>query len=168
MSAANLYRYYEGKLAIGLAVNRELRSEWFAECDRAVQRSEPEVARALIALFHSSIDATRRQIKQAPLLFELGMTVARERPELRLEILAEMKRRIVALLAAGQQRGQIQAADPEQLAQLILLASAPFVLPWMLQTQPFGNPRAQVEPLMQCLVSGLKAVDSPRAAEAIT
>jgi hypothetical protein len=35
------------------------------------------------------------------------------------------------------------------------MAGASFVLPWMLRTQPFGNPRAQVEPLMKCLVAGL-------------
>ena len=47
------------------------------------------------------------------------------------------------------------AIDAKVAGRLILTASAPFVLPWMLRTQPFGNPRAQVEPLITCLVAGL-------------
>jgi len=38
------------------------------------------------------------------------------------------------------------------------------MLPWMLQTRPFGNPRAQVEPLMQCLVGGLTEANAEAAA----
>jgi hypothetical protein len=56
------------------------------------------------------------------------------------------------------------AADAKVASRLILMASAPFMLPWMLQTRPFGNPRAQVEPLMQCLVGGLTEANAEVAA----
>jgi AcrR family transcriptional regulator len=160
MSVANLYRFHDGKLAIGAAVALAEQEALFAECDRAVAAGPGCLVAKLVTLFHALIDGTRRQIKSAPLLFELGMTVAREQPEHRQRILRETEARITAILAA--EGGEAGAAPNAGIAgRLILLASAPFVLPWMLRTQPFGNPRAQVEPLMKCLVSGLAKTTTP-------
>lgn len=155
MSVANLYRYYDGKLALGAAVAAGEQAALFEACDRAIATVQENVTAKLIALFHALIDGTRRQIKSAPLLFELGMAVAREQPEHRQRILQETEARIVAILAAGEGASASMRADAEVAGQLILLACAPFVLPWMLRTQPFGNPRPQVEPLVTYLVSGL-------------
>ena len=163
MSVANLYRYYECKLAIGAAVAGAEQAVLFAGCDRAVAAEAGDATAKLITMFHALIDGTCRQIKSAPLLFELGMTVAREQPEHRQRILQETEVRISEILAADG-RGVWTASDAGTAARLILLASAPFVLPWMLRTQPFGNPRAQVEPLMRCLVSGLLKATSPGVA----
>jgi AcrR family transcriptional regulator len=166
MSVANLYRYHDGKLAIGAAVAAAEQAALFAECDRAVASAPGDVVAKLLTLFHALIDGTRRQIKSTPLLFELGMAVAREQPEHRQRILLETEVRIAAILAAD--GGEAWAASNAGIAsRLILLASAPFVLPWMLRTQPFGNPRAQVEPLMKCLVSGLLKATSPGVAASV-
>jgi AcrR family transcriptional regulator len=154
MSVANLYRYHDGKLAIGAAVAAAEQAALFAECDRAVASAPGDVVAKLLTLFHALIDGTRRQIKSTPLLFELGMAVAREQPEHRQRILLETEVRIAVLAARGDD-GAMAAIDAKVAGRLILTASAPFVLPWMLRTQPFGNPRAQVEPLITCLVAGL-------------
>jgi len=47
---------------------------------------------------------------------------------------------------------------------LIQIASAPFILPWLLQNEPFGDPRPLVVPLVRCLLAGL-AANPPAAAE---
>ena len=112
---------------------------------------------ALTALFGASIDVTRRQIKQAPLLFELSMAVTREMPALRIQVLGEIRRMIREILEAGQARGEIPDGDAAERAELILFAGAPFVMPWLLLNQPFGDPRNKVAPLMHCLVAGLTA-----------
>ena len=121
----------------------------------------------MITLFQTLIDGTCRQIKSTPLLFELGMTVAREQPEHRQRFLQETEARIAAILAAGGGDEALAAVDAKVASRLILMASAPFVLPWMLRTQPFGNPRAQVEPLMKCLVAGLTEANAKGAAAAV-
>jgi AcrR family transcriptional regulator len=195
MSVANLYRYYECKLAIGATVAGAEQAGLFAGCDRAVAAEAGDATAKLITMFHALIDGTCRQIKSAPLLFELGMAVAREQPEHRQRILQETETRISAILAADgggalvsnsaveaestRSRSQLRgseastaecrstASDAGTAGRLILLASAPFVLPWMLRTQPFGNPRAQVEPLMRCLVSGLSRTTPPGVAPAV-
>ncbi len=149
MSVANLYRYHDGKLAIGAAVAAAEQAALFAECDRAVAAGPVDLVAKLVILFHALIDGTHRQIRSTPLLFELGMAVARAQPAHHQRILQETEVRIAGIL------GTSAAIDARVAGQLILLASAPFVLPWMLRTQPFGNPRAQVEPLIKCLVSGL-------------
>ncbi|MFI5336008.1 MAG: TetR/AcrR family transcriptional regulator [Opitutales bacterium] len=166
MSVANLYRYYDGKLAIGAAVAVAGQAALFADCDAAVAAAPADLAAKLTALFQALVDGTLRQIKTTPLLFELGMTVAREQPQHRQRFLQETEARLTAILAAQGRTGAQTTIDPKAASRLILLACAPFVLPWLLRTQPFGNPRAQVEPLLHCLVAGLMKTDSMGAATA--
>jgi len=155
MSVANLYRYYEGKLALGAAVAAAEQAALFTACDRSVINAHGDLAAKLVTLFQTLIDGTCRQIKSTPLLFELGMTVARELPEQRQRFLREIEARIAAILADGGSDEALTAVEARVTGRMILMAGASFVLPWMLRTQPFGNPRAQVEPLMKCLVAGL-------------
>lgn len=157
MSAANLYRFYDGKIAIGSAVAAVEQAELFAACDVAVAAAPFDVTARLIALFHALIDGHQRRLKQHPLLFELGLIVAREIPGTRRAFLDEVERRIVSILAAA---GTVEADN----SRLILLASAPFVLPWMMLNKPFGNPRPRVVPLVTCLVSGLARARHPAEA----
>lgn len=157
MSAANLYRYYENKQAIAAAVVTADRTQLYEACQREVAQAGPQVAPALTALFGTVIDTTRRQLKQSPLLFELGMAVTREMPALRAQVLGEIRRMIVAIVQAGEARGELPAGDAEGRAEQILLAGAAFVMPWLLLNQPFGDPRDKVGPLMNCLVAGLNA-----------
>jgi AcrR family transcriptional regulator len=157
MSAANLYRYYENKQGIAAAVIRTDLRQLYDACQQAVELAGPHVAPALTALFEASIDTTRRQLKQAPLLFELSMAVTREMPALRAQVLGEIRRMITEILQAGQLRGEIPDGNATERAELVLMAGAPFVMPWMLLNQPFGDPRDKVAPLMHWLVAGLTA-----------
>lgn len=167
MSVANLYRYYEGKLALGTAVAAAEQAALFAVCDRALMTARGDLTTKLITLFQTLIDGTCRQIKSTPLLFELEMTVARELPEYRQRLLRETEARIAAILVGGGGDEALAVIDPKVASRMILMASAPFVLPWMLRTQPFGNPRAQVEPLMKCLVAGLAEAGAMDATAAV-
>jgi AcrR family transcriptional regulator len=159
MSAANLYRFYPGKLAIAAAVMAAEQQTLLAACDKAVASARGTPADRLIALFLANIDATRRRIKQAPLLFDLGLKVAREDAAVRQQFLDEVETRILAILLSGRDCSATEFNALKTHTRLILIASAPFVLPWMMLNEPFGNPRAQVEPLVRALVSGL-AVDN--------
>ena len=105
MSAANLYRFYDGKLAIGAAVATAEQTVLLAACDRAVATANPELADQLVALFQATIDLTRRNLKRSPLLFELGLIVAREKRELRQQFLNEIEARIVAILSVRRPGG---------------------------------------------------------------
>ena len=67
---------------------------------------------------------------------------------------------LTAIVEAAQARGEIRGGDAAADADLILLAGAPFVMPWLLRNQPFGDPRNKVAPLMTCLVAGLAAPQS--------
>jgi AcrR family transcriptional regulator len=157
MSAANIYRYYENKQAIAAVVVEADLVQLYDACHRAVEGAGPHVAAELTALFEAIIDTTRRQIKQTPLLFELSLAVTREMPALRLQVLGEVRRMLTAIVQAAQERGEIREGDAAGHAELILLAGAPFVMPWLLRNQPFGDPRNKVAPLMTCLVAGLAA-----------
>ncbi len=166
MSAANLYRFYDGKLAIGAAVATAEQSVLLAACDQAIAAAGPDVADRLVALFQANIDATQRKIKRSPLLFELALTVAREKPEVRRQFLRAVEARIIAVMAEGQEPGAFASAAVKLRSRMILMASAPFVLPWMMLNEPFGNPRAMVEPLIRSLVAGL--AEAPPSANVTT
>ena len=166
-SAANLYRHYDGKLAIGAAVAAAGQAALFADCDRAVAAVPGDLAAKLVTLFHALIDGTCRQIKSTPLLFELDLTVAREQPHHRQRFLQETEARIAKILVECGPAEAWAANDVRATSRMILMAGAPFVLPWMLRTQPFGNPRVQVEPLMKCLVAGLTRAGAAGSAAAV-
>ena len=156
MSAANLYRYYEGKQAIGSAVAYRDQTELLNFCDEAIRGARPEMAEQLIALFQTNIDATRRKMKRAPLLVELAMIIAREEPDLRRQFLREIEHRVVLILAQEHDPSNaFESAAIKLRSRMILMACAPFVLPWMLQNEPFGNPRTMVEPLVRALILGM-------------
>lgn len=155
MSAANLYRFYKGKLAIGVAVARQEQAAVLAICDHAVIAARPETSERLIALFQANIEGNRRTMKKTPLLFELDMIVAREEQELRRGFLREMEKRILAILSDGVDANAFESAAIKLQSRMIMMASAPFVLPWMLLNEPFGNPHSMVEPLIRSLISGL-------------
>ena len=163
MSAANLYRYHENKQAIAAVVVQADLAHLYDACQQAVRGAGPHVVAELTALFEAIIDTTRRQIRQTPLLFELSMAVRREMPALRQQVLEEVRRMITAIVQAAQKRGELRAGDVAGDADLILLAGAPFVLPWLLRNQPFGDPRNKVAPLVTCLVAGLAAPQAARA-----
>lgn len=154
MSAANLYRFHEGKFAIGVAVASRDQAAMLSTCDAAIQAAGPDVNEQLIVLFRTIIDATRRKMKKAPLLFELDMMMTREEPSLRRRFLNEMEQRILTILVAN----DTDRASSELVklrGKMILMASAPFLLPWMLLNEPFGDPRSMVEPLIRSLVADL-------------
>lgn len=153
MSAANLYRFHPGKLAIAQAVMEREHRVLFAACDEAISRAPRSAVPRLSALFLTIIDHTRHQIAEEPLLFELGMIVTRETRDARTFFLNEVRNRITAIL------GDILKAtgDLRRGTDLVQLASAPFVLPWMLANQPFGDARPQVPGLVACLINGLRA-----------
>jgi AcrR family transcriptional regulator len=157
MSAANIYRYYENKQAIAAVVVEADLDRLYDACREAVAAAGTPVAAQLTALFEAIIDTTRRQIKQTPLLFELSMAVTREMPALRLQVLGEVRKMLTAIVEAAQGRGEVRGGDPARDAELIMLAGAPFIMPWLLRNQPFGDPRNKVAPLMTCLVAGLAA-----------
>ncbi len=157
MSAANIYRYYDGKLALGVAVAAAEQAALFAKCDLAVGRTRGTCVAALTALFHTAIDASRRQITQAPLLFELNLIVTSETPDFRRQFLSQVEQRIAAILASDCGGGATTPDGLEVRTRTILLACAPFILPWMMLNEPFGDPRPQVGPLIRCLVSGMAA-----------
>ena len=160
MSPANLYRFYDGKLAIGRAVAATEQAELFAACDQAVRAVRGGLAARLIALFQALIDAHQRKIKQTPLLFELGLIVTRDTPGARRQYLDEVETRIVTILAAGPKNTAHESTAAKARGRLILLASAPFVLPWMMLNKPFGDPRPDVVPLVKYLLAGM-ALEHP-------
>lgn len=160
MSAANLYRFYPGKLAIASAVVRSEQGILLENCDQAVASAIPGVARQLVALLQAVIDGHRRHLRQSPLLYDLGLKVSREDPAMRRQFLDEIEARILALLVGSRDCDAATFNRMKDAAQLILVGSAPFVLPWMMSREPFGDPRPRVEPLVAALVSGL-GLDSP-------
>ncbi len=158
MSAANLYRYYTGKLDIGSAVLARELNKVHAACDDALSEAGPELSARLVAFFHAIIDTTRRQQRQSPLLSELFVTIVRIDPRVRVEFVAALKKKLTSLVTTAQENGQIRPGDPEKHADLILVACLAFVLPRLIIIEPLGDPRPHVAPVIACLMAGLTPI----------
>ncbi|HTJ78083.1 MAG TPA: TetR/AcrR family transcriptional regulator [Rariglobus sp.] len=155
MSAANLYRFYEGKLDIGTAVLARELNKVHDACDSALASAGSELASQLTAFFHAIIDTTRKQQRNAPLLSDLFITVVRIQPRVRVEFVATLKQKVAALVAQAQSNRQIRTGDPGEQADLILVACLAFVLPRLIIIEPLGDPRPQVVAVIDCLIAGL-------------
>lgn len=163
MSAANLYRFYPGKLAIASAVVRSEQRQLLEVCDAAVAAAGRGVTDRLVALLLAVIDGHRRQLRQSELLFDLDLKVSREDPAMRRQFLDEIEARVLRILVGAADCDPARFNRLKDEAQLILVGSAPFVLPWMMSREPFGDPRPRVAPLVAALVGGL-GLDSPSRA----
>ena len=155
MSAANLYRYYQGKLDIGEAVLRRELDKVHAACDAALTIAGPGLAAQLVGFFHAIIDTTRKQQRTSPLLSELFITVVRIQPRVRIEFVAALKQKVTTLVAQAQSSHQIRTGDADEQADLILVACLAFVLPRLIIVEPLGDPRPHVVAVIDCLIAGL-------------
>ncbi|MBW8781824.1 MAG: TetR/AcrR family transcriptional regulator [Verrucomicrobia bacterium] len=155
MSAANLYRYYEGKLQIGAAVLTGELNKVHDACDAALASADKTLRARLGAFFHAIIDTTRKQQRVSPLLSDLFLIVVKEQPRVRVRFVAELKRKIAILLSDAQANGEIRPGDTAAQADLVLVACLAFVLPRLIIVEPLGDPRPQVTAVIDCLIAGL-------------
>ncbi len=156
MSAANLYRFFEDKQAIGAALahqtlaekERRLRDVIVQPGLSATQRVEAFVR----ALFRNMYE----QFNDKPRIGELVEMISRER----LDIIGQHKevtRSLLAtILAQGNASGEFDVDDPSASAETVLVATTVFCVPYFLHWYSKEKFEQLFKQMMELIVRGLE------------
>lgn len=156
MSAANIYRYFENKLAIGaqlstrcLAEERAALASVIADDDAAAIRLERFVL--------ASLEHTFSRWSQQPRINELVEVIARERPDV-VNSHIEAKRGLLAqLIEDGIRRNEFAASDSSNTAHAVLAAITLFGVPLFMQLKPYEEFQALAKSVAELMLGGLLA-----------
>ena len=155
MSTANLYRYYENKLAIGSAMAGRCfceRKEHLAEIiNRAgiteSQRLETFVMEMLITM-HS-------QFSNEPKVAELVEVIITKRPDMIHEKIESDKKMIAQILQKGNESGEFEVDDVNEMSGYVLAATAQFVTPFFMSIFPLDELERLAKGVVKLILNGL-------------
>ncbi len=155
MSAANIYRFFDGKKAILAELARKLFRKKEAELSKLVKQDMASSLEKLHAFMLMEIDITHDQMANQPKISESVDFIQNERPEL----IQEHKGKIIALIGTiikeGQQAGEFRQSDPRKTAEAIIAATAIFHAPFFMVCKTKEELRYLCEQVIALLGTGL-------------
>ena len=133
MSTANLYRYYENKLAIGSAMagrcfceREELLKEIVAR-EGVVNESE-----RLGIFVMEMLQSMHSQFNEQPKVAELVEVIITKRPDMVQGKIESDRKLISKILQQGNESGEFQVENVEEMSGYVLAAMAKFVTPFFM------------------------------------
>jgi len=155
MSTANLYRYYENKLAIGSAMAGR------CFCTRAdilteiVQRSGLSESERLKIFVLAMLEYEYGQFDNEPKLLELVDVIVKKRPDL-VQGEAERNKQLVAeILKQGRESGEFAFENAEETASYVLAAVVKFSSPFFLSMYPIEELQRLAKGVTELILNGL-------------
>ena len=133
MSTANLYRYYENKLAIGSA----MASRCFMERERflteVVNRPDLNAAERFETFVLEMLRYMHDQFSQQPKISELVDVIVTKRPDLIQNKIDSDQRLVAIVLHKGNESGEFDIDDIDEISTYVMSAivkfSSPFFMP---------------------------------------
>lgn len=133
MSTANLYRYYENKLAIGSA----MASRCFMERERflteVVNRPDLNAAERFETFVLEMLRYMHDQFSQQPKISELVDVIVTKRPDLIQNKIDSDQRLVAIVLQKGNESGEFDIDDVDEISTYVMSAivkfSSPFFMP---------------------------------------
>lgn len=156
MSAANLYRYFQHKLAIGEFLACNALDEKLALMEGIIQQSGRSAGDRLQDLVLAVLDYTHRQWSAMPHINELVTAICAERREIVEHYRQREQALLIALIEDGQQHGEFALASPAQAATALATAMVLFAHPLLMPLQPLPELRDRAQAVVQLMLSGLR------------
>ena len=132
MSAANLYRYFENKLAIGAALACNCLNKDIDNLKNIVLDKQLSPVDKLEKYVLATLDFTHRQWSETPRLNEMVTAICHERTDIVDQHVQNKQALLITLLREGNQQGSFEVADPEVTAEAILTATTLFDVPLLM------------------------------------
>ncbi|WP_455197798.1 TetR/AcrR family transcriptional regulator [Kaarinaea lacus] len=132
MSAANLYRYFENKLAIGAALACSCLNKDIDNLKNIVRDKQLSPVDKLEKFVLATLDFTHRQWSETPRLNEMVTAICHERMDIVDQHVQNKQALLITLLREGNQQGSFEVADPEVTAEAILTATTLFDVPLLM------------------------------------
>jgi AcrR family transcriptional regulator len=129
MSAANLYRYFENKLAIGAALACNCLDENIEQLRVILQDSTSSSSERLHRFVTGLLDSTYRQWSEVPRINEMVMAICEERMDIVNHYHQQKQEMLSVFLEESHDRGEFNVPDPQKTASAILTAVTLFKMP---------------------------------------
>lgn len=157
MSAANLYRYFESKEAIGAEIANLCLCTKEAHLREVLRRPGLSASQRLEAFLVENLRYVHRLLSDQPHLSELVEFISKERADL-FERHKEVQRSLLAeILAEGNRTGDFDVPDIVHTAGTIQTMTIKFYFPPLLQLEakPIGLQEEEVRDATALLIRGL-------------
>ena len=158
MSAANLYRYFDNKLAIGAALATQCLAENEALLAQIVHGDSLASSEKLVAFTLNQLHYTYYYFESAPKLAELVEVMTTQRPDV---IETHRQHKLVLLeqlLIEGQQSGEFVFDDLVETLDAVHSATVLFYFPLTMSLFPLAILEEKSTRVCQLLLRGLKPV----------
>lgn len=132
MSAANLYRYFENKLAIGAALACNCLGQSIENLKVVVYNKELQAPEKIHQFILATLDHTHTQWSETPRMNEMVTAICHEKMDIVDQHVHQKKALLVTLLKEGNQSGDFEVADPDVTAEAILTAITLFDIPLLM------------------------------------
>lgn len=136
MSTANLYRYYENKLAIGSAMANKCFCERDTFLSEVVMRSGLTESERLLVFVLEMLNFMHSQFNNEPKIAELVDVIISKRPDMIQEKISNDKKLIAQILQQGNESGEFNIQDVEEMSGFVLASIAQFVTPFFMTFFP--------------------------------
>lgn len=155
MSTANLYRYYENKLAIGAAMAERCFCEREEFLTEIVNRAELKESERLEVFVLEMLNLMHGQFSNEPKVAELVEVIVTKRPDMIQEKMQSDKKLIASVLQKGNQSGEFAVADVEEMSGYVLAAIAQFATPFFMSMFPLEELEHLAKGVVALLLKGL-------------
>lgn len=157
MSAANLYRYFENKQAIGAGLAQQCLLEKELLLKQVVEDKEKSAAEKLAAFIQQLLDHTYSHFESKPRLAELVEAITTQRPDVVEAHRSSKLNLLTQLLEQGRETGEFVFDDIKQTADAIHTASLLFYFPICMAMYSYQDLVKKAQNVTQLLLNGINA-----------
>lgn len=155
MSTANLYRYYENKLAIGSAMAGRCFCEREDFLTEIVNREGLTSSERVEIFVLGMLGFMHMQFSTEPKLAELVDVIVTKRPDMVQQKIESDKHLIAAILQHGNDSGDFDIKDVEEMSGFVLSAIIMFASPFFMSMYPLEELQRLAKGVVELILNGL-------------
>ncbi|NOZ54216.1 MAG: TetR/AcrR family transcriptional regulator [Gammaproteobacteria bacterium] len=155
MSAANLYRYFENKLAIGASLACDCLDQNIEGLKKIILNNTLSASERLLAFILETFNYTHTQWSETPRMNEMVIAICHERLDIVDQHYFQKQALLITLIKDGNRGGTFNVAEPEKAAEAILVAITMFDIPLFMPMFSRDNFERKVKNLVSLLLNGL-------------
>lgn len=155
MSTANLYRFYENKLAIGSAMADRCFSNRAAILTEIVKRPGISEAERLEIFVLGMLEYGHGQFSNEPKLSELVDVIIQKRPDLVQCQIDRDKEFVAAILQQGCETKEFEVSDVDEMSSYVLSAIVKFSSPFFIAMYPLEELERLAKGVVGLILNGL-------------
>ena len=155
MSTANLYRYFENKLAIGAAMAERCFSERANILNEIVHRSDISESERFQVFVLAMLEYEYGQFNNEPKLLELVDVIVQKRPDL---VGCEVERNnkfIATILKQGCDKDEFEIENIDETASYVLAAVVKFSTPFFITMYPIEELQRLAKGVVQLILNSI-------------